>query len=177
MNTLKQFVSTVMVALLACAPTQLVNAASPGAVSSGFGGPEPQTKSNTYQVLDPIESGSVTLYPIVRTHPEEHASKWQFITLDEGFKSGEVVVTEAGKAAGLARTRHNGGGVATEEQAYSNDSVNTLVLLNNSSRPLVLLAGEIVTGGRQDRVIAKDRIVMPHSTPLDLSVFCIEPHR
>lgn len=172
MNTLKQFVSSMMVALLVCAPTQLVNAAGPG-----FGGPEPQTKSNTYQVLDPIESGSVTLYPIVRTHSDEHAAKWQFITLDEGFKSGEVVVTEAGKAVGLARTRLNGGGVATNEQAYNGDSVNTLVLLNNSSRPLVLLAGEIVTGGRQDRVIAKDRIVMPHSAPLDLSVFCIEPHR
>ena len=172
MNTLKQFVSSIMVALLVFTPTQFINAAG-----FGLAGPDPQTKSNNYQVLDPIESGSVTLYPIVRTHPDEHAAKWQFITLDEGFKSGEVVVTEAGKAAGLARSRRNDGGVATDEQAYSNDSVNTLVLLNNSSRPLVLLAGEIVTGGRQDRVIAKDRIVMPHSAPLDLSVFCIEPHR
>jgi hypothetical protein len=170
MNTLKQFISSIMIALLVCAPAQLITVASAA-------GPEQQTKSTAYQVLDPIESGSVTLYPIVRTHPDDHAAKWQFITLDEGFKSGEVVVTEAGKAAGLARNRHHGDGVATDEQYTSGDSVNTLVLLNNSSHPLVLLAGEIVTGGRQDRVIAKDRIIMPHSEPLDLSVFCIEPHR
>ena len=51
------------------------------------------------------------------------------------------------------------------------------VLVNNSKRPLLLLAGEIVTGGKQDRVIAKDRIVPAGGDPVDLSVFCIEPGR
>ena len=51
------------------------------------------------------------------------------------------------------------------------------MLVNNSTRPLLLLAGEIVTGGKQDRVIGKDRIVPPESDPVDLSVFCVEPGR
>ena len=51
------------------------------------------------------------------------------------------------------------------------------MLVNNSSKPLLLLAGEIVTGGKQDRVIAKDRIVLVGADPIDLSVFCIEPGR
>jgi hypothetical protein len=51
------------------------------------------------------------------------------------------------------------------------------VLVNNSKRPLLLLAGEIVTGGKQDRVIGKDRIVPAESDPVDLSVFCVEPGR
>jgi hypothetical protein len=55
--------------------------------------------------------------------------------------------------------------------------VNTLVLVNNSSRPLLLLAGEIVTGGKQDRIIAKDRIVPAGADPIDLSVFCVEHGR
>ena len=55
--------------------------------------------------------------------------------------------------------------------------MNTLVLVNNSKRPLLLLAGEIVTGGKQDRVIAKDRIVPAGGDPIDLSVFCIEHGR
>ena len=55
--------------------------------------------------------------------------------------------------------------------------MNTLVLVNHSKRPLLLLAGEIVTGGKQDRVIAKDRIVPAGADPIDLSVFCIEPGR
>jgi hypothetical protein len=42
---------------------------------------------------------------------------------------------------------------------------------------LLLLAGEIVTGGKQDRVIGKDRIVPAESDPVDLSVFCVEPGR
>jgi hypothetical protein len=55
--------------------------------------------------------------------------------------------------------------------------VNTLVLLNDSNRPLILLAGEIVMGGKQDRIIARDRVVAPRSDPIDLSVFCVEPER
>jgi hypothetical protein len=57
------------------------------------------------------------------------------------------------------------------------DEVNTLVLVNHSDKPLLLLAGEIVTGGKQDRVIAKDRIVPANADPIDLGVFCIEPGR
>src|SRR5208337_4320864 len=33
------------------------------------------------------------------------------------------------------------------------------------------------TGGKQDRVVGKDRIVPPNSDPIDLGVFCVEPHR
>jgi hypothetical protein len=60
---------------------------------------------------------------------------------------------------------------------FRGDQVNTLALLNHSKRPLLLLAGEIVTGGKQDRIIAKDRIVPADADPIDLSVFCIEPGR
>lgn len=55
--------------------------------------------------------------------------------------------------------------------------MNRLVLNNNSNRPLLLLAGEIVTGGKQDRVIGSDRIIPPDSGPVDLRVFCVEPGR
>jgi hypothetical protein len=41
----------------------------------------------------------------------------------------------------------------------------------------LLLAGEIVTSGRQDRVIGDDRLVPARSDPIDLSVFCVEPGR
>jgi hypothetical protein len=55
--------------------------------------------------------------------------------------------------------------------------VNELSLTNNSNRPLLLLAGEIVTGGKQDRIVSKDRIIPAHSQPVALGVFCVEPHR
>jgi hypothetical protein len=55
--------------------------------------------------------------------------------------------------------------------------VNQLALVNNSDRPLLLIAGEIVTGGKQDRVVGKDLIIPPKSDPVALDVFCVEPHR
>jgi hypothetical protein len=56
-------------------------------------------------------------------------------------------------------------------------AVNQLVLVNRSKRPLLLLAGELVSGGKQDRIIAKDRIVAPGAEPLPLDVFCVEHGR
>jgi hypothetical protein len=126
------------------------------------------TSVSGYRVLDPIRHGNLTVFPVVaaKSYPTG-----EFLTLDEGLRSGEVVVTEAGNVQGLIRRgqmptiRHDGA------------QVNRLVLVNNSSRPLLLLAGEIVSGGKQDRVIGKDRIVPPESDAVDLSVFCVEPGR
>ena len=125
-----------------------------------------------YKVLEPIRHGNLTVFPVLasKSYPTG-----EFLTLDEGLRSGEVVVTEYGSLRGLIR-RHpmppdvNG-------NARGNAQVNRLVLVNNSKRPLLLLAGEIVTGGKQDRVIGKDRIVPAESDPVDLSVFCVEPGR
>jgi hypothetical protein len=130
----------------------------------------PAENGGPYRVLAPIESGGLLLFPVVRTD-EKATGETPFLTLDEGFKSGEVEVTEAGRAAGLLRSR---GGQVNQPRG---DEVNTLVLVNHSKRPLLLLAGEIVTGGKQDRIIAKDRIVPADADPIDLSVFCIEPGR
>jgi hypothetical protein len=133
-------------------------------------------QASLYKVLDPITEGNLTLFPVVTTATRDTSG---FLTLDEGMRTGEVVITEAGRA-GLIRPRHRRGeidpGFIVAPQGGGAE-VNRLVLLNRSDRPLILLAGEIVTGGKQDRVVAKDRIVPPKSEPIDLSVFCVEPHR
>jgi len=127
-----------------------------------------QPSASGYKVLDPIRHGGLTVFPVVapRSYPTG-----EFLTLDEGLRSGEVVVTEYGNVRGLLR-RHN-----TPALQHDTAEVNRLVLINNSKRPLLLLAGEIVAGGKQDRVIGKDRIVPAESDPVDLSVFCVEPGR
>lgn len=125
------------------------------------------TPAPGYKVLDPIRHGNLTIFPVVaaKTYPTS-----EFITLDEGLRSGEVIVTEAGSVQGLIRR-------PTPGIRYDGAQVNRLVLVNNSKRPLLLLAGEVVSGGRQDRVIGKDRIVPAESDPIDLSVFCVEHGR
>lgn len=139
------------------------------------GGPlEPP--SSPYRVQAPIPSGNLLLFPVVRVVGKS-PGETPFITLDEGIRSGEVQVTEAGRVSGLVRPRTGRPRPPFPAQRFHGDQVNTLVLVNNSSKPLLLLAGEIVTGGKQDRVIAKDRIVPTGADPIDLSVFCIEPGR
>ncbi len=150
------------------------------------GGPE-ESASGPYRVLAPIESGNLLLFPVVRASGKSPGAT-PFLTLDEGIKGGEVEVTEAGKARGLVRHRGTVGVPPYQDDRFRGapdypddhvrgDEVNTLVLVNHSDKPLLLLAGEIVTGGKQDRVIAKDRIVPVGADPIDLGVFCIEPGR
>ena len=145
---------------------------------------------NAYNVLPPIESGNLLLFPVVEAGSRAPGAT-PFLTLDEGIKNGEVEVTEAGRVRGLVRPRgpaptvdpiyhddrFRGDPTPQEEERFRGDQVNTLVLVNHSDKPLLLLAGEIVTGGKQDRVIAKDRIVPAGGDPIDLGVFCIEPGR
>lgn len=121
-----------------------------------------------YKLLQPITHGDLTLFPVVSAKNHDTSG---FLTLDEGIRSGEVIVTEVGNLHGVMRRR------PIQQNVYQGAQVNQLVLVNNSQRPLILLAGEIVTGGKQDRVVAKDRIVPPESDPVDLGVFCVEPHR
>jgi hypothetical protein len=126
------------------------------------------TPAPAFKVLDPIRHGNLTVFPVVaaKSYPTN-----EFLTLDEGLRSGDVVVTEAGSVQGLIR-RHG-----APQVRHDGAEVNRLVLVNNSKRPLLLLAGEIVSGGKQDRVIGKDRIIPAESDPIDLSVFCVEPGR
>jgi hypothetical protein len=124
-----------------------------------------------YKVLAPIGHGNLSIFPVVAT--ASHDTQ-EFLTLDEGLRSGDVVVSESGNVAPLVRPRH---GYRAPRINPDGAEVNRLVLVNNSKRPLILLAGEIVTGGKQDRVIGKDRLVPAESDPIDLSVFCVEPGR
>jgi hypothetical protein len=166
-----------LLALVAFENENAVNAA---------GGPQ-DSENGPYRVMAPIESGNLLLFPVVRASGKSQVTT-PFLTLDEGIKSGDVEVTEAGKVRGLVRHRGTVGVPPYQDDRFRGapdypddhvrgDEVNTLVLVNHSDKPLLLLAGEIVTGGKQDRVIAKDRIVPAGADPIDLGVFCIEPGR
>jgi hypothetical protein len=77
-----------------------------------------------------------------------------FITLDEGLRSGLVRVSEKTSAA-----------------------VNELVVENTSKFLCYVQAGDLVQGGHQDRAIAADRILPPHSGKVPVPSFCVEPGR
>jgi len=153
----------------------IVTLAKPAEPGSGWSGWPPGDSggipagANDYKVLAPISHGDLTIFPVVSAKIHDTS---EFITLDEGIRSGEVVVTEVGNLHSTMRRR------PPYVQQYTRGAeVNRLVLVNNSRHPLILLAGEVVTGGKQDRVVAKDRIVPSESDPVDLSVFCVEHGR
>jgi hypothetical protein len=125
-----------------------------------------------WRVGEPVVYENLSIFPLLARGSADTSG---FVTLDEGLTSGEVVVTETGGDM-LRRTR--GGDPSAGIQAQVQGAlVNQLVLINRSKKPLLLLAGEVVSGGKQDRIIGKDRIVLPGAEPLPLDVFCVEHGR
>jgi hypothetical protein len=136
-----------------------------------FSGPAPTPAKNEgdWRLLEPISYENLTIFPVVSS--AEYDTK-AFLTLEEGLSSGVVTVREQG-AETMIRDRN----LRTYPPSTYGASVNQLVLINHSKRPLLLLAGELVSGGKQDRIIAKDRVVAPGADPLPLNVFCVEHGR
>jgi hypothetical protein len=144
---------------------------SMGFVWAGSGTPAPQPKSeNDWRLLDPITYENISIFPVVSSLSQDTSA---FITLDDGLSSGDVLVREQG-GEGMARSRDMR---SAPRQYETGASVNQLVLINRGKRRVLLLAGELVSGGKQDRIIAKDRIVAPGADPLPLDVFCVEHGR
>lgn len=59
----------------------------------------------------------------------------------------------------------------------ASDEVNRLFIQNTGKDTVFIMAGEVVKGGKQDRVIAQDMMVPPQREPMDLSVYCVEHGR
>ena len=55
--------------------------------------------------------------------------------------------------------------------------VNELHIENRGSRPVFVHAGDIVRGGKQDRMIPNDMILPPHSGKVAVESFCVESGR
>src|SRR5215472_2346620 len=131
--------------------------------------PQPKPEGD-WRILDPVAYENISVFPVVASYGQDTSA---FLTLQEGLATGEVVVRERGSEE-MVRGR-DGRPVYIPQPTGA--SVNQLVLVNRSKRPLLLLAGELVSGGKQDRVIGKDRIVPVGAPPLPLDVFCVEHGR
>lgn len=140
----------------------------PGAAASV----DPATRDKTqidsaWRLAQPVTYENLTVFPVVST---EEADTSGFATLDDALASGAAIVTEQGSY--MRRSRD---GVIQPQSTGA--QVNQLVLVNRGKKPLLLLAGEVVSGGKQDRIIGKDRIVPIGAEPLPLDVFCVEHGR
>jgi len=139
--------------------------------AAGRGGGDATQASTSWRLGDGVTYENMTVFPVLS---KQSADTRGYETLDEALSSGDAVVTESGTNA-MRRWREGSG--PTPEYYVEGAQVNQLVLVYRGKRPLVLLAGELVSGGKQDRIIGKDRIVPVGAQPLPLDVFCVEHGR
>jgi hypothetical protein len=127
------------------------------------------------KVLAPVGYKNLTIFPI----RGNGAATGDYITLDEGTKNGTVVIAERGASQTARRRTHNAANRQVQQAVSYNEgaSVNELALVNKSGKKLLLLAGEVIVGGQQDRIVQEDRIIPPVSVPIALDVFCVEHGR
>src|SRR5439155_5921361 len=89
-----------------------------------------------WRLLEPATYENISIFPVVGGSQDTSS----FLTLEEGLATGEVVVSEHG---GDRIVRNRGDHGVISPQYNSGASVNQLVLINRSKRPLLLLAGEL----------------------------------
>ena len=123
-----------------------------GVVGGGAGADEGVGLSPGQKMLAPITFRQLAIFPVIQT--AVGVDKTQYMTLSEGLSHKLVAVSEVG-----------GGG-----------SVNTLLVTNKSERPLLILGGEVVLGGQQDRILGQDTIIPAHEQ-MRVQVFCVEHGR
>ncbi|HWN99711.1 MAG TPA: DUF6569 family protein [Blastocatellia bacterium] len=119
-----------------------------------------------WRVGAPIAFEKLTIFPVISDQP---VSSTEFITLDQGLLSGKVIITELG-ANGRSRR-------INRRQLSETPEVNRLALTNKSGKSLVLIAGEMLLGGQQDRIVGHDCIIEASNTPVPFDVFCVEHGR
>jgi hypothetical protein len=116
--------------------------------------------SERTEMLAPIQVDSLTLTPIVATQvaladarAAGNAKADVPLVLDEAMASGKVKIRE-----------------------IADGSVNSLTFINQAERPVFVLAGEVILGGKQDRIIGRNTVI-PAKTTQEVPVYCVEHGR
>lgn len=113
-----------------------------------FTAPSSGATLEDYRISGPLAHENLTLYLVHgRSAPGPVP-----MTLEEALQKQSVRVSEVG-------------------------SVNQLAVENFGDRDVFIQSGDIVTGGKQDRVIVSSLVLPAHSGKLTLAVFCVEPGR
>lgn len=79
------------------------------------------------------------------------------LSFGKAMQSGQITVSERGTA--------------------STENVHWLRVNNNSGEPVFVASGEVVLGGRQDRMITKDTVLESMNTDQYIPVMCVEENR
>jgi len=134
----------------------------------------------------PVSTGNLTVWPIYpKTEP---ADPGDFVTLEQAQADKLAEVREVGAATTAndlipdinvpsALESEGTEGLAQQlVQSLGSARVDTLVIENKGDKPILVLAGTVVKGGKQDRQIGQDFVIQAGATvPVD--AFCVEQGR
>lgn len=126
-----------------------------------------QGSHRDWRIGSPVSFDNLTVFPVLSN---QAANAEDFITLDEGLRSRKVVITELGADGRSHRLR-------SQRRVDDNAEVNRLAVTNNSGKKLILIAGEMIIGGKQDRIVGHDCIIEATAKPVPIDVFCVEHGR
>lgn len=117
------------------------------------GGPVAQDEPSVegLRLAGSFSSGGLTVVPILQD--TQSKSSQEVTTLAEAQKAGTVEIRE-----------------------LPTNQVDTLLVINHGDKPLLLLAGDLLIGGKQDRIVAKDTLVPPGKA-MKVEAFCVEHGR
>jgi len=104
-------------------------------------------------VGEPVTGRNIAIFPLVGSG-EKAPQKIKVITLDEAIAKG---------------------GIACKE--LERESVNQIMIQNTSSDWVFIMAGEILTGSKQDRILKNDLLLPPKSGKLVVDAYCVEHGR
>jgi hypothetical protein len=88
-----------------------------------------------------------------------------------GFGNG------APKVISLSRAIQQGIAVITERGTASTENVHYLRINNHSDQTIYISSGEVISGGRQDRIITQDTLLEPNGRDQYVNVMCVEELR
>ena len=83
----------------------------------------------------------------------------------------------AGGTVSLSQALKNGWATVSERGTASIDNVHYLRINNNTDKNIYIAAGEIMAGGRQDRMITRDTLLAPSGHDQYVYVMCVEEGR
>ncbi len=106
---------------------------------------------NGYEMRHPVHDGRLTVIPIVAPAPS--SAPPAYITLHDGMMQHLVSVKE-----------------------LAHWEVDKVRIKNKSDQPLFAMSGQLIVDALQDRVLAEDVVIPPHTT-LQVSVRCVEQNR
>jgi hypothetical protein len=110
----------------------------------------------------------------------DYDSAWTFKNLKiipirpKGFGGPGIAAPDM---VSLSEAIANGTAVVTERGSAATENVHWLRINNNGAKPVYIGSGEIILGGRQDRMVSRDTILPPSSKDQYINVMCVEEGR